>query len=60
MIGANQGYTWLGVNYVQALFGNIKQGFKTNKEILTFIKSERSSKLKVSIQLVVVTILQVQ
>jgi hypothetical protein len=50
----------LGVNYVQALFGNIKQGFKTNKEILTFIKSERSSKLKVSIQLVVVTILQVQ
>jgi hypothetical protein len=48
MIDANQGYTLLGVNYVQALFGNVKQGFETNKEILMFIKSERSNKLRAS------------
>jgi hypothetical protein len=55
MIDMNQGYTWLGVNDVQALFRNFKQRFETNKEMLTFIKSERSSKLRASIRLVVAT-----
>jgi hypothetical protein len=55
MIDTNQGHTWLGVNDVQALFRNFKQRFETNKEMLTFIKSERSSKLRASIRLVVAT-----
>jgi hypothetical protein len=37
-----KGYTWLGVNDVQALLRKVKQRFETNKERLMFIKSERS------------------
>jgi hypothetical protein len=47
-----------GVNDVKALFRNIKQGFEISKERLMFIKSERSSKLRASMQLVVATRLQ--
>jgi hypothetical protein len=55
-----KGYTWLRVNDVKALFQNVKQGFETNKEILTFIKNERSSKLRANMRLVVATRLQAQ
>jgi hypothetical protein len=50
----------LRVNDVQALFRNVKQGFETNKERLTFIKFERCSKLRASMQLVVAIRIQVQ
>jgi hypothetical protein len=55
-----KGYTWLGVIDVQALFRKVKQGFETNKEVLIFIKSERSSRLRVRIRLVVAIRLQAQ
>jgi hypothetical protein len=45
---------------MQELFRNIKQGFETNKKRLTFIKSERSSKLRSSMRLVVAIRLQAQ
>jgi hypothetical protein len=45
---------------MQALLRKVKQGFEANKERLTFIKFERSSKLRASMQLVVATRLQVQ
>jgi hypothetical protein len=38
---------------MKALFSNVKQGFETNKERLTFTKSERNSKLRASMRLVV-------
>jgi hypothetical protein len=45
---------------MQALLRKVKQGSETNKESLMFIKSERSSKLRASMQLVVATRLQAQ
>jgi hypothetical protein len=60
MIDVNQGYTWLGVKDVQTLFRNVKQGSETNKKMLTFIKSQRSRKLRASMRLVVSMRLQVQ
>jgi hypothetical protein len=45
---------------MKALFRDIKQGFETNKERFTFTKSERSSKLRASMRLVVATRLQAQ
>jgi hypothetical protein len=32
-----KGYTWLGVNDMQVLLRNVKQGFKTNKKRLPII-----------------------
>jgi hypothetical protein len=45
---------------MQALLRKVKQGSETSKEMLTFIKFERSSKLRASMQLVIATRLQVQ
>jgi hypothetical protein len=47
-----KGYTWSGVNDVQALFRKVKQGCEINKEMHIFIKSERSSRLRARIRLV--------
>jgi hypothetical protein len=60
MIDVNQGYTQLGVNDVQALFRKVKQGCETNKEMLMFVKSKRSSRLRARIRLVVAIRLQAQ
>jgi hypothetical protein len=54
MMDVNQWYTWLGVNDVQALFRKVKQEFETNKKMLMFIKSERSSGLRARIWLVAI------
>jgi hypothetical protein len=45
---------------VQALFRKVKQRFQTNKEKLVLVKSKRSIKLRVKMQLVVATRLQAQ
>jgi ribosomal protein S17E len=42
-------YTWLGVNDMQALLIKVEQGFETNKELLMFIMSERSNRLRARI-----------
>jgi hypothetical protein len=36
-----KGYTWLGVNDIQALLKNVKQGFETNEEGLSIINLEK-------------------
>jgi hypothetical protein len=48
------------VGCMKALFRNVKQEFETNKERLMFNKSERSSKLRANMRLVVATRFQVQ
>jgi hypothetical protein len=60
MIDVNQGVHMFGVNDVESLIRNVKQGFETNKERRTFTKSERSNKLRVRIRLVVAMRLQAQ
>jgi hypothetical protein len=45
---------------MQALLRKVKEGFEKNKEMFMFIKSERSSKVRARMQLVVGTRLQAQ
>jgi hypothetical protein len=42
-------YTWLGVVDMQVLLRKVKQGCETNREMLIFIMSERSSRLRARI-----------
>jgi hypothetical protein len=43
-----KGYTWLGVNDMQALLRKIKQGFKTNEERLLIINLREAVSFRAS------------